>query len=126
MGRAVAASIADLEDAWKRQTVVGFGSEAVLTADVPISGLADWLYVRDHLMGVPAITRSNLLFLGKSGARLEIHYSGDPAKLQLALAQRDLTLSGSGASWILQRRVSASAPLPAATPPLVATPAPTQ
>ena len=124
MGRAVAASIADLEDAWKRQTVLGFGSEAVLTADVPIGDLADWLYVRDHLIGVPAITRSDLLALGKSGARLEIHYSGDPAKLQLALAQRDLTLSGSGASWILQRRGAAAAP--AATPPLAATPAPTQ
>jgi hypothetical protein len=122
MGRAVTASIADLEDAWKRQTVLGFGSEAVLTADVPIGDLADWLYVRDHLMGVPAITRSDLLALGKSGARLEIHYSGDPSKLQLALAQRDLTLSGSGASWILQRRGAA----PAATPPLAATPAPTQ
>jgi hypothetical protein len=109
MARAVTSAVADLEEVWKRQTLLGSGEESVLTADVPIGGLADWLYVRDHLKGVAAISRSDILMLGKSAARLEIHYSGDPARLQLALAQRDLTLSGSGASWTLQRRGAAPA-----------------
>ncbi len=122
MGRAVAASVSDLEDIWKRQTLLGFGAESVLTANVPISDLGDWLYVRDHLIGVAAISRSDLLALGKSGARLEIHYSGDSSRLQLALAQRDLTLSGSGTSWTLQRRGAAPASLPSSA----STPTPTQ
>jgi hypothetical protein len=122
MARAVAASVSDLEDLWKRQTLLGFGSEAVLTAEVPINDLGDWLYVRDHLIGVAGISRSDLIALGKSGARLEIHYSGDPSRLQLALAQRDLTLSGSGTSWTLRRRGAA----PASSSPPASTATPTQ
>ena len=126
MARAVAATIADLEEAWKRQTLVGYGSENVLTADVPIGALADWLYVRDHLTGVAAITESDLVALSKSAARVELHYAGDPARLQLALAQRDLTLSQSGSSWTLRRRGAApTPPAPTSTAPTPPAPAPT-
>jgi len=40
--------------------------------------------------------------------RAELHYAGDPARLQLALAQRDLALSGGGTAWTLQRRGAAA------------------
>jgi hypothetical protein len=102
--RAVAASDGDLEAAWKQQTLLSFGSEAALTADVALGSLGDWLFIRDHLVGVAAIRHADILSLGKQAARVEIHYTGDPARLQLALAQRDLALTGSGASWTLQRR----------------------
>ena len=109
MARAAAAGDAELEEAWKRQVLVAVGSEAVLTADVPLASLADWLFVRNGLAGVPAVKRSDVLELGKRAARIEIHYSGDPAHLQLLLAQRDLTLATTGTGWTLQRRGAAPA-----------------
>lgn len=107
LARAVTASDAALEEAWKHEMLLGFGTEGVLTAEVPIGEITDWLFVRDRLTGVAAVKRSDLVEIGKRAARVEIHYAGDPKRLQLALAQRDLVLSGAGTSWTLQRRGAA-------------------
>ncbi|MBV9523961.1 MAG: DUF2066 domain-containing protein [Alphaproteobacteria bacterium] len=109
MTRAVAQSVAAIEDAWKRETLLPSGQEAVLTAEVPIGQLSDWLAVRGRLAGLAAIKDSTLLSLDKHAAEVEIHYLGDPGKLQLALAQRDLVLVQNGSAWTLQRRGAAGA-----------------
>jgi hypothetical protein len=132
MARGVAQTVAAVEEAWKRGTLLGGGPEAVLTASVPISSLADWLAIRDRLASLAIVKRSDLLSLDRHAAEVELHYFGDPAKLGVALAQRDLVLSqgapsqgaaaasGSagqnpgqipgqaGAEWTLQRRGSAA------------------
>jgi hypothetical protein len=111
MARAVAASIVSLEDAWRRDNVLTTSSEGVLTAAVPLNGgLADWLAVRDRLKGVPTVKRSDVLALGRQEGRIELHYLGDPARLRVALAQRDLVLDGSEDSWTLRPRSSAAPP----------------
>ena len=108
MARAVAAGDADLEEAWKRQNLLSGGSEVVLTVEVPLGSLADWLYVRERLSGVAGLKRGELVALGKQAARVELRYAGDPARLQLALAQRDLALSRDGTAWTLRRRGAAA------------------
>jgi hypothetical protein len=115
LARAVAAGDAALEEAWKRSNVIAAGSgEAMLAADVPLGSLADWIAVRDRLNGVAGLKRADLVLLGKQAARVELHYAGDAARLKLALAQRDLTLSGDGTAWTLQRSGGAPpAPAPA-------------
>jgi hypothetical protein len=115
MARAAAAGAADVEEAWRRENVLATGTESVLTASVPIGGLADWVTVRDRLKSVPTVKRSEVLALDKENARIEIHYLGDPARLRLALAQRDLVLDGSEDSWTLRPRGGAGHP--AANPP---------
>jgi uncharacterized protein DUF2066 len=111
MARVVGASVADVEEAWRRDNVLTSSAEGVLTAEVPLNGgLADWLAVRDRLQGVPAIKRSNVLTLSRAGARVEIHYLGDPARLRLALAQRDLVLDGSDEAWTLRPRGAGARP----------------
>ncbi len=109
MTRAVTQSIAAVEDAWKHETLLPVGQEAVLTAEVPIGALSDWLAVRTRLNGLAAIKESDLVELDKHKAQVEIHYLGDPDKLRLALAQRDLVLSPNGTGWTLQRRSAAGA-----------------
>jgi len=111
MARAVAASVADVEEAWRRDNVLATGTEGVLTAAVPLSGgLADWVLVRDRLRGVPTVKRSDVITLGRDTARIEIHYLGDPARLRLALAQRDLVLDGGEEAWTLRPRGAAAKP----------------
>jgi hypothetical protein len=56
------------------------------------------------------VSSSTLLTLDRGGARIEIHFIGDPAQLRLALAQRDLELSGNDPDWVLQRRSAAAPP----------------
>jgi hypothetical protein len=116
MVRAVTASIADVEEAWRRDNVLATGTEGVLTAAVPLDGgLADWLVVRDRLKGVPTVKRSDVVTIGRQAARIEIHYLGDPARLRVALAQRDLVLDGGDDAWTLRPR--SSAPPPPDDPP---------
>ncbi|HEX3498355.1 MAG TPA: DUF2066 domain-containing protein, partial [Stellaceae bacterium] len=111
MARAVAASVADVEEGWRRDNVLATGKEGVLTAAVPLNGgLAEWLVVRDRLRGVPTVKRSDVLTLGRQAARIEIHYLGDPARLRVALAQRDLVLDGGEDSWTLRPRSGAARP----------------
>ena len=107
MARAATAGTADVEEAWRRDNVIAAGSEGVLVASVPLAGIGDWIAVRDRLKGVPAVKRSDLLALGKQNGRVELHYLGDPARLRLALAQRDLILDGGADAWILRARGAA-------------------
>jgi hypothetical protein len=117
MARAVEQTVAALEEVWKRETLVATGGqEAVLTATVPLGDLADWVYVRQRLTGLAVVRRNDLIALDKHGATLEIHYLGDPGRLRLALAQRDLVLHQDGDNWTLARR-GAAAPAPAPTAP---------
>jgi hypothetical protein len=110
MSRVVTASVADLEEAWRRDNVLTTGTEGVLTASVPLDGdLAGWLVVRDRLKGVPTVKRSDVVTMGRQAARVEIHYLGDPARLRVALAQRDLVLDGGDESWTLRPRAGAAA-----------------
>jgi hypothetical protein len=99
--RAAGLVVADVSEAWKQATLQHAGEEATLTVVVPMTSLKDWLMVRDRLQNVPAIQQANLLSLSQEGARVEIHYVGDPQQLQLVLSQRDLVLAQGDADWTL-------------------------
>jgi hypothetical protein len=102
--RGVAAVVADASEAWKKATLQHAGEEAALTAVVRMTSLRDWVVVRDRLQGVPAIQRATLLSLSRDGARVEIHYVGDPQQLQLVMSQRDLVLAQGDADWTLSAK----------------------
>ena len=110
MAKAVTATMQAVEEAWKRDTIVAPGQQGTLTATVPLTNLTDWLAVRDRLRGVAVIQSSALVKLSRGAAEVELRYSGDPARLRLALAQRDLVLSGSDGAWVLQRQRGDGAP----------------
>jgi hypothetical protein len=74
---------------------------------VPVASLADWVAVRNRLSGVAGLQRSDLLSLSHDGAEVKLTYVGDPARLRLALAQRDLLLKEGSPLWTLQPRSAA-------------------
>ncbi|HXY98711.1 MAG TPA: DUF2066 domain-containing protein [Stellaceae bacterium] len=112
MGRAAADVVAQVEEAWKSANILDTRASGTLTVQVPTGTLRDWLAVRDRLNGIPAVRSSRLLSLDRNEARVEIRYVGDPDQLRLALAQRDLELSGGDPDWVLQRRGASTAPPP--------------
>jgi hypothetical protein len=110
MGRAIVGILAQVEEAWRTANTLDARRSGTLLARVPAAKLQDWVTVRDQLSGVPAVRRSRLIALDREGARIEIHFVGDPQQLRLALAQRGLELGGSDPDWVLQRRSTAPAP----------------
>ena len=102
--RAVLDIAAQVEDAWKAANILDFGHSGTLVARVPAPTLQDWVAVRDRLAAIPAVRGSRLVSLDRHEATIEIRYVGDPDQLRVALAQRDLELSGSDPDWVLQRR----------------------
>jgi hypothetical protein len=110
MGRAVAATQAQVEEAWRLANTLDTNQSGTLLARVPAASLQEWVAVRDRLSGVAAVRSSRLLALDREGARIEIRFIGDAMQLRLALAQRDLELSGNDPDWVLQRRSGAAPP----------------
>lgn len=114
LGRAVAEITVELEETWKRETLLRFDRATRLSARVPLRRLADWLAVRERLGTLSLVRRIDLDGLSKSSAQVIIHYLGDPAQLAIALAQHDVELIEEGGFFILRLRATNSRPPAAA------------
>jgi len=110
LGRAIAETLSQVEEAWKSANILDFRQSGTLLVRVPAASLQDWVAVRDRLAGIPAVRGARLLALDREEARVELRYVGDPGQLRLALAQRDLELGGNDPDWTLQRRSATAAP----------------
>src|SRR3546814_10063639 len=71
---------------------IRFGETGTLRAAVPVSGLPDWIAVRDGLAATAVVSRFRLIGLTRDAADVEIVYLGSEAQLGDALAQKNLLL----------------------------------
>ena len=90
--RAVAAIVADIEGGWKKGAVSGYDQQGSLTAVLPITGLDDWVRVRERLAALPAIRKVALVALTLQEATIEIEYLGSVDQLKTSLAETNLDL----------------------------------
>jgi hypothetical protein len=90
--RAVAAIAADIEGGWKKGPVSGYSQQGSLTAIMPITGLDDWVRVRERLAVLPAIRKVGLVALSLQEATIEIEYLGSVDQLRASLAETNLDL----------------------------------
>jgi hypothetical protein len=103
LAQGVSVLLAGLQESWKVENHVSFDRQRVLTAVVPIAGLADWLEVKRRLEDIAAILQLDLIFLSREVARADITYIGDEDRLIRSLAQSDLSLAPSAlAGWELR------------------------
>ena len=91
--RAAGGVDAAVQEAWKQQNVLQFGNRRSIAVFVPLTGLSDWLQVKQRLGGVAAIQAVDVNTLTRNEAKMEISFVGDEGRLTRALAQRDLFLS---------------------------------
>jgi hypothetical protein len=91
-----------IEDNWKRDNFLQFGSQAVVAIKIRISSLKDWLDVRSRLAEVAVVRRSDLVILSLEEVRVNLHYIGKPEQLALALEQADLKITREGDGWALE------------------------
>jgi hypothetical protein len=101
--RAVAAVTADIESGWKKEPVPHYDQQGSLTAILPITGLDDWVKVRERLAGVSAIRKVALVALSRQEATIEIDYLGNIEQLKASLAGVNLDLVQGDPLWRLAR-----------------------
>jgi hypothetical protein len=77
------------------------GPVRTITANVPISSLEQWMEVRSKLVGVPLLHRADVRYLAPDEGKIDLVFSGEPAQLMQALAQRQLQLTQNGPNWML-------------------------
>ena len=102
-GRAVVAVATGIESGWKKEPVPHYDQQGSLTAVLPISGLDDWVKVRDRLAGVPTIRKVSLVALSRQEATIEIDYLGNIDQLKASLAGVSLDLVKGDPNWRLAR-----------------------
>ena len=91
-----------LEEEWKRETLLRFDTELVLSARLQIAGLDDWIGMRDRLQRNAMISRVELAALSRRDAQIVLHYLGQPSQLAVSLAQDDVELIDRDGYWELR------------------------
>ena len=107
LARAAEIIVTGVEERWKRDNLLAFGSEAALSATVPLTGLGEWVAVRRRLEQAPEIKTVELAEISISSAQVVLHYFGEAGHLAVALAQRGLVLAESNGFWTLKLRPGA-------------------
>ena len=68
---------------------------------VPITGLRDWLAVRDQLSRVGIIRQSEIVLMSRDQVRVNVHFVGGPEQLITALEQANLSMLQESGEWII-------------------------
>ncbi len=92
----------DQLEQWKRRTKLSFDADTSLSAQVPLSRLADWLLIRQSLNASAMVRSIKLQSISRQAAQVIIDYLGDTDSLVISLAQRDLQLSLVEGFWVLR------------------------
>ncbi|MCW8915650.1 MAG: DUF2066 domain-containing protein [Magnetovibrio sp.] len=108
LNRAVVQLTAQVEDNWKQDNLIQTGATQLLPISVPVSGLGDWVKVRDRLNGVAVVQKTDLVLLRLDEVRLNLHFIGDAEQLALSLDQADLSLWEEAGQWYLAQKISQS------------------
>ncbi|HEX3536181.1 MAG TPA: DUF2066 domain-containing protein [Stellaceae bacterium] len=105
--RAAATIAAGIQTGWKQETGDKYDQRGSLTATAPITGLDDWIKLRDSLASLGTIRKVDLMALSRQEAVVEIDYVGSVDQLQASLAALGLALArgdtGGDRSWRLAR-----------------------
>jgi hypothetical protein len=108
--RAAAVIVANIEGSWNSQGAAQDTQEEHLTAILPITGLDDWVRMRQSMATVPGIHTIALKALSRQEATIEISYSGSIDQLKAGLAGIRLDLVHGNPLWQLARSAPGGAP----------------
>ena len=99
--RVTEATARRIENIWKRRNLISQTGTGVLAVTVPITGLKDWLAIRDQLAKVGIIRRSEIVLMSRDQVRVNIHFVGGAEQLTTALEQSNLSMMQESGEWII-------------------------
>ena len=91
-----------IDAAYKQSNAVEGERAESLSAIVSLSGLDDWLAVRERLSHVPQVRSWELVSLSKAEAAVVLHTAVGPEKVKAALANAGLQLEWGGSFWTMR------------------------
>jgi hypothetical protein len=101
--RAADTIAADLDNDWKNAKGGPGDQQGTLIVSAPISGLDDWLKLRDRLQTIPLVRKIDVKALSRQEATIEIQYLGTMDQLKANLSAAKLDLQGGDPTWRLAR-----------------------
>lgn len=93
-----------LENEWKEANLLRFDRESSLAIDISLTGISDWLDIRERLAGIALIRKLEITAISSHFARAVLHYVGEDQQLVGALARNQLRLVREADFWLLLRR----------------------
>ena len=90
-----------IDQRWKERNLLRFGTDEQILAFVPLQALSNWITVRDRLADVAFVKNSQLIAMSRTEAQVLLTYLGDREQLEVALAQKDLSLTRKQNWWVL-------------------------
>ena len=102
--RAASQAADEMESQWKRENVLRFDEEDVLSVQAPFEELGDWVELRRRLRDSPIVRELVIERLSRGDAQLRVNYLGSPEQLRLALGQSGLALEQQGGYWTVRLR----------------------
>lgn len=110
--RAVADIVRIVNDGYKSGNLLRHGRADTLFVLAPLDGaLPSWLTVRERLMRAAPVRGYEMVGLSRRQAALVLHYIGDKAQLEGALAQSGLSLSWVRDHWEIAAQTAGVAPI---------------
>jgi hypothetical protein len=94
---------ADLDNGWKNAKGGPGDQQGSVTVVAAISGLDDWIKLRDRLASIPSVRKLDVKALSRQEATVEIQYSGGLDQLRANLGAAKLDLQGGDPTWRLAR-----------------------
>lgn len=101
MGRVTEATARRIENVWKRRNLISQTGTGILAVTVPITGLKDWLTIRDQLAQVGIIRQSEIVLMSRDQVRVNVHFVGGAEQLITALEQANLSMLQESGEWII-------------------------
>ncbi len=101
--RATDTIAADIGNGWKNAKATLGDQQGSLEVVAPITGLDDWVKLRDSLATVPAVRKIDVKSLSRQEATIDIQYVGTPDQLKANLAAMKLDLEAGDPTWRLAR-----------------------
>lgn len=101
--RAVAQIAIDIDTGWKNAKSPRVDQQGSIVAVLPISGLDDWIKLRDRVAAVPTVRKVEVRSLSRQEAMIEIQYVGSLDQLKGSFADIKLALEGGDPTWRIAR-----------------------
>lgn len=99
--RVAEATVQRIENLWKQRNLISQGGTGVLAVTIPITGLADWLAMKDQLGRIGIIRRAEIVLMSREQVRVNVHFAGDAEQLMTALEQANLSLLQEAGEWVV-------------------------
>lgn len=91
-----------IDTVFKQPNLLQFDRAGTLSTLVPLTGIEDWLAVRDRLGRVSQVRRWELVSLSKAEAALVLHTVGEQEQVNAGLASAGLRLDWGDGYWIMR------------------------